>query len=445
MIVIELKLEINLVEILTELLDWLEKHLLLWTNLLEAGLIISFGLLAWLINRKISSPVKLGLSKIPGLNKEKAVQLADKILLFCVWWILIWGYYLFGLSLELPVSLTSIAGNLLTAWLLIKIVSILVPGESLLVRLISYFIWTVAVLNILGLYDQVIGTLDDIVFVGGNIRLSLLAIIRGLLTFSILFWLSGRLHLLLKQQIRRKTSFSPSIKLLLYKTIRVLLIIIVILITLSSLGVKLSTFAFLGGAIGVGLGFGLQKIVSNYVSGIIILLDRSIKPGDIIEIDDVFGQVRAQKTRFVSMVTMTGKEYLIPNENFITQQVINWSYSTNRVRLDVSVGVSYQSDLRKVEKLILEAAEGVDRVLSNPEPDCLLKEFGGNTVNFELRFWINDPGQGVNNVRSKVLFAIWDNFARERIEIAFPQRDLHLSSISDSVMDNIKEITDKND
>lgn len=396
-------------------------------------------ILAWLLNKRIKSKSEIALQKIPGLEEKRAKRLVDRLLVIFIWWLFIWGYFLIGTPLGLPILMVVIVGNLLSAWLLIKFVSILIPGENFILRLLSYLVWTIAVLNIIGLYDSVTEMLGNIVFAGGNIALSALDIIRGVLIFSLLFWLSGRLHLILKEQIQNKTDFTPSIKLLFNKTIRVLLIMIVVLITLSSLGVELSTFAFLGGAIGVGFGFGLQKIVSNYVSGIIILLDGSIKPGDVIEIDDVFGRIRSQETRFVSMVTLSGKEYLIPNENFITQQVINWSHSNSRVRLDVEIGVAYGSDMRQVEELVLAAAEGINRVLERPKAVCLMKEFGDNTVDFELRFWINDPELGVYNVRSDVLFAVWDKFAEAGIEISFPQRDLHLKSFSSKLVEQIKD------
>ncbi len=395
-------------------------------------------ILAWFLNKRIKTTARLGLEKVPTLEKTRVKKLINSLLMVFIWWIFIWGYYLIGTPLGFPNLMVVIVGNLLSAWLVIKFVSILIPGEKFIVKLLSYLVWTIVVLNISGLYNPVTEMLDNIVFAGGNITLSLMDIIRGVLIFSLLFWLSGHLHSILKNQIENRTKLTPSIKLLFYKTIRVLLIVVVVLITLSSLGVELSTFAFLGGAIGVGVGFGLQKIVSNYVSGIIILLDGSIKPGDVIEIDDVFGRIRSQETLFVSMVTLSGKEYLIPNENFITQQVINWSHSNNRVRLDVEIGVAYGSDMREVEELVLEATKDINRVLERPKPVCLMKEFGDNTVNFELRFWINDPELGVYNVRSDVLFAIWDSFAEAGIEISFPQRDLHVKSLSAEVVEEIK-------
>jgi len=230
---------------------------------------------------------------------------------------------------------------------------------------------------------------------------------------------------------------------LLTKLAKFLIFTSAVLFTLSAVGVDLSAFAFLGGAIGVGLGFGLQKIVSNFISGIIILADKSIKPGDVVEIGSVYGWVKKLDTRFVSVVTRSGKEYLIPNEDFITKEVINWSYSDELVRVSAEVGVSYSSDLRLVEELILKAAEEKRRILSSPEPNCLLMGFGDSSVNFELRFWINDPRNGIQNIRSEVLFSIWDNFEEHGIEIPFPQRDYHLKSLSDSVNQQLKNFRDK--
>ncbi len=205
---------------------------------------------------------------------------------------------------------------------------------------------------------------------------------------AILFWIASWSEKYFRRRLQRSSNLTPSVRVLVQKTIRVILYAAALMLALSSIGIDLSAFAFLGGAIGVGLGFGLQTIVSNFISGIIIILDKSIKPGDVIEIGEVFGTVRTLNTRFVSVVTLAGKEYLIPNESFITNEVINWSYSDDLVRLDTTVGVGYDSDLKKVQELILQAMNDHERIIRDPDPVCLLKEFGDNTVDFELRFWI---------------------------------------------------------
>ena len=195
-------------------------------------------------------------------------------------------------------------------------------------------------------------------------------------------------------------------------------------IALSSVGVDLTALTVFSGAVGVGLGFGLQKVVSNFVSGVIILLDKSIKPGDTISLEGTFGWIRELRARFVSVVTRDGREYLIPNEDFITQRVINWSFSDNFVRLDVNFGVSYDADPHKVSQLAIEAAMSVARVEADRRPVCWLTDFGESSLDFVLRFWIRDPQQGLTNVRGKVLLALWDTFKENGISIPYPHREI---------------------
>jgi len=308
------------------------------------------------------------------------------------------------------------------------------------VKIISSLVWTVTALKILNIYEKTLDILDNLSFQSGNLNVSLLLIIKGLLIFSILFWAFGKINEVLQKRITKTDNLTPSIKVLLTKLTKFALFTIAFLLTLSSIGVDLSTFAFLGGAIGLGLGFGLQKIVSNFISGIIILLDKSIKPGDIIEINDVYGRIKSLDTRFVSIVTLAGKEYLIPNENFITKEVINWSYSDELVRVDIPVGVGYDSNMNLVKELLLKSLENEERIVSTPSSACLMEEFGDNTVNFSLRFWIKDPDNGIANIKSNVLLTIWDLFAENDINIAFPQLDLHLESISDELENKLKKI-----
>ena len=178
----------------------------------------------------------------------------------------------------------------------------------------------------------------------------------------------------------------------------------------------------------MGIGFGLQKVVSNLISGVILLLDKSIKPGDVIEVGDSYGKIQSLGARYVSVITRDGFEYLIPNEDLITQQVINWSFSDRLVRLKIGVGVSYDTDIHKAMDLVVQAARGVNRVLDKPEPMCQLKNFGDSSVDLELYIWIGDPDEGISNVGSTIRLAIWDLFQQHHIKIPFPQRDLHMKS-----------------
>jgi small-conductance mechanosensitive channel len=184
----------------------------------------------------------------------------------------------------------------------------------------------------------------------------------------------------------------------------------------------------LTGAIGVGIGFGLQKMVSNFVSGVTILLDKSIKPGDVIAVGETYGRVHSLGARYVSIIARDGREFLIPNEDLVTQQVENWTYSSEHIRLKVPIGISYRSDPRKAIALCLEAAVEIERVLEQPQPTCLVRGFGESAIDLELRFWIKDPMNGVANVKSEILLQVWDRFQKHGIEIPFAQRDLHITS-----------------
>lgn len=428
-----------LVEVYNNIAIWVENEFLVIGNLIELVIIILFYIFSYFLTGKLTGAVKKGLTWIKILTDEQRKKIINEILKSMVFVLLVSIYLLFGELFPLPIFLSDIIANITFALVIIRLTVILLPRGTAMVKIIFFLIWSVAVLNILGIYGQTVEILEEIRFASGNLNISLMAIIRGILLFSILFWLEEKVSRIIINRIRESDSFTPSVKVLLNKLSKTLLYILVIFVTLSSLGVDLSSFAFLGGAIGVGLGFGLQKIVSNYISGIIILLDKSVKPGDVIEINDVYGRIKSQETRFVSLVTRAGKEYLIPNESFITNQVINWSYSDDLVRLEAKVGVSYKSDIHQVRDLLLQAVNEKDRVVEYPPPVCLLTEFGSSSVNFEIRFWIKDPSEGVANIRSDVLFSIWDLLKENDIQIPFPQQDVHFKSMSPEV----KEVAEK--
>jgi small-conductance mechanosensitive channel len=227
-------------------------------------------------------------------------------------------------------------------------------------------------------------------------------------------------------RIERNEDISPSMRVLVVKFMQVALYGLAIVIGLRSVGVDLTGLAVLSGAIGVGLGFGLQKVVSNLVSGVIILLDKSIKPGDVISLGDTFGWIQTLGARYASVVTRDGKEYLIPNEDLITNQVVNWSHSDEFVRLDIHFGTSYGDDPHLVRRIAIEAARGVDRVLTSKAPVCHITGFGDSSVDYILRFWISDPTGGLTNIRGNVFLALWDAFHAHGISIPFPQREVRM-------------------
>jgi len=187
--------------------------------------------------------------------------------------------------------------------------------------------------------------------------------------------------------------------------------------------------------IGIGIGLGLQKSIANLFSGLVLLLDKSIKPGDVIAIGDTYGWVDSLNARYVSVYTRDGIEHLIPNEQLITQEVQNWTHTNRLIRLRLPIGVHYESDVRRAIDLCVESATEVERVIDKPAPVCLLNGFGDNSVDLELRFWIGDPQKGTSNVKSKILMNVWDKFKENKIEIPYPQRDLHIRSSVVGVFD----------
>ena len=273
--------------------------------------------------------------------------------------------------------------------------------------------------------------LDGYGIQAGSIHLSLWSA-AVFFAVIILVIVVGRLGGKLSRRVMaRFTGLDLAQQLLAEKLISILIWALAILMGIDVLGIDLTALAVFSGAFGLAVGFGLQKTFGNMLAGIILLMDRSIKPGDVIAVNDPtgresFGQIRKIGIRAISVVTRDRKEYLIPNENLMVNQVVNWSYSSREVRVKAPVGVSYASDLDLAEELMHRAAIESPRVLVQPEPKVLLMNFGPNAVEFEIRFWISDPEEGVNGVRSEVLKRVWRLFKDHGIELPFPQLDLHL-------------------
>jgi small-conductance mechanosensitive channel len=295
-------------------------------------------------------------------------------------------------------------------------------------RAVATIAWIVAALDILGLLSPTIAALDNLAITVGTVRISVLLVFKAIFIVAVLLWIAIGLARIVNARLQRVSELSPSVRVLTGNLVKIALISIALVIGLNTVGIDLTAFTVFSGAVGVGVGFGLQKIVSNFISGIILLLERSIKPGDVIEVGSTFGSVIYLGARYASVRGRDGKEYLIPNENLITNQVVNWSYSSSLVRLDAEFGVGYGSDLHAVRDLAVEVASQTQRVLASPPPVCHVTGFGDSAVNMLLRFWIADPANGVTNIKGAVLLGLWDAFHDHQIEIPFPQRDVHIRS-----------------
>lgn len=249
--------------------------------------------------------------------------------------------------------------------------------------------------------------------------------------FALFFLLYAAIFLasLLERRIQRTQGLTATSKVLINKIVRVTLVSLALLVGITTAGVDLSLLAVFGGAVGLGVGFGLQKGVSNLFSGMLLLLDKSIKPGDIIELEGTFGWVDQMGARYTSIVTRDNKSFLVPNEDFITQQVVNWSHGNTLVRLEVEFGVDYRSDPHKVKDIAEKAAIAHERICEDPLPICHLVEFGDSSLNFKLRFWIKDAHKGVTNMREAVMLALWDAFKENDIAIPYPHREVYIHEV----------------
>lgn len=331
-------------------------------------------------------------------------------------------------AIGVDTTMLGIVMKLLLAWIIIRIVVQFI-GNPAMRSFFALVTWTIAALSIFGLLDQTTTTLDGIGFSIGESKITLLAVINSILLIVALLYFALFGASFAERRIKKVDSLTRSTQVLISKVVRVMLIVFALLIGVTSAGIDLSLFAVFGGAIGLGIGFGLQKGISNLFSGMLLLTDRSIKPGDVIEIPDIgtFGWVNNMAARYTEIVTRDNKSFLIPNEDFITQRVVNWSHGNSMIRLQVSFGVHYKSDPHLVKKIAEEATNGAnDRIAENPAPVCHLTEFGDSALNFSLRFWIKDAEQGVTNIKGQVMLALWDAFKENDIEIPYPHREIYM-------------------
>jgi len=332
-------------------------------------------------------------------------------------------------------KLISAGVSLLAAWIVIRLVTLVIrsPFWS---RVAFYVVWPIAALDAFGVLDDVVRQLDAFSIPigvdesGVQQTFSALDMLRTIAVFGVLFWGARFLNHIITGRINAIDELTVSFKALLSKLLDVLLPIIALVAALQIVGFPFGTLAIFGGAVGLGIGLGMQRTVSNFFAGFTLIADKTIKPGDVIEVAGTYGWVTQMNARYVSLRTRDGTAHLVPNDKFIEEGVVNWSHDDRVIRLHAPFGVSYATkDLRGLARKAEEIAVGVNRVLKTPAPRCNLMEFGDSSINFDLRFWINDPANGTANVRSDVMMAVWDMLVENGIEIPFPQRDLHIKTM----------------
>lgn len=294
-------------------------------------------------------------------------------------------------------------------------------------NIISTTIWIIVVLHLVGVLPDITAVLDELALSIGDRRVSLLDVIKVTLSVVVFLVLATWLSRVLERRVMGSRHLGVSMRLALSKTIKIVLLSLAILVALNSVGIDLTALTVFGGALGVGLGLGLQRITSNFVSGMILLYDRSIRPGDVITIGDRFGWVQELRARYIVVRDRDGVETLIPNENLITSEVTSWSHTDKTVRVKVKVQISYNDDPEQAMEVIRKACEH-PRVLADPPVAVRLMAFADSGIDMEARVWIEDPEAGVNGVRSDINLAIWKGFREAGITIPYPQRDVHVIS-----------------
>lgn len=412
--------------ILTDPLGWAQTHLLnseiLWPYLLEIGVILSALILGMLIAPQARRWVISGVERLPDNLRSIIQETAPRLVRPALWAGLLYASQAALAGGAMDSTLVRIASSLSLAWLLIRLVTAFLPTSFR--KPAGWTIWIFAALYAFGILDEVITWLSGIGPPFGDRIISPVFVVQAITTVALFLfaanWLAGKL----KTRVDELPQVEPSIRILMGNAVQIGLFFGAALLAMAGLGIPLSGLAVLGGAIGVGLGFGMQQIVANFISGVILLTDRSIKPDDVIEVDETYGVVKSLGLRYASVITRDGKEHLIPNEMLITDKVVNWSYSNKEVRVKRRLRVEYETDLRQAVDLVQKGAMETDRVLARPAPKCLVMEFGDEAIEIEVRFWINDPENGVSNVSSAVMLNIWDHFKLAGIDIPLRHEDI---------------------
>ncbi|HOY36094.1 MAG TPA: mechanosensitive ion channel [Piscinibacter sp.] len=395
------------------------------TALAELGVLVGCLLLAWAIVRLLRGRAPTAGSIWFG------ERIIDGVLFPMVALALAFGARLL-LSASLKIAVFKVAIPILVSLLVIRlavrVLRVTFPDAHwvrVIERTVSWIAWLAVVLWITGVLPLLLEAMDEVSWKVGATRLTLRNLVEGTLTAGLVMVVALWISAAIEKQLLRGSGDDLSIRKIAANLVRALLLFLGLILALSAVGIDLTALSVLGGAVGVGLGFGLQKIAANYVSGFVILAERSLRIGDMVRVDNFDGRVTDIRTRYTVIRALSGREAIVPNEMLITQRVENLSLADMKVLLATTVQVAYGTDVRALQARLTEAVANVPRVLKDPEPSCQLAEFAADGMNLTINFWIADPENGQGNVRSDVNLAILDLFDREGIEIPFPQRVMH--------------------
>lgn len=408
----------------TELTDLLGS-LLHPTALAELGVLAGCLLLAWAIVRLVRGRVAVTGSIWFG------ERIIDGVLFPVLALALALGARLM-LAASLKIAVFKLAIPILVSLLVIRlavrVLRVTFPDAHwvrVIERTVSWIAWLAVVLWITGVLPLLLDAMDEVSWKVGATRLTLRNVVEGTLTAGLVMVVALWISAAIEKQLLRGSGDTLSIRKIAANLVRALLLFLGLILAMSAVGIDLTALSVLGGGLGVGLGLGLQKIAANYVSGFVILAERSLRIGDMVRVDNFDGRVTDIRTRYTVIRALSGREAIVPNEMLITQRVENLSLADMKVLLSTAVQVAYGTDVRALQARVMAAVAAVPRVLKDPEPSCQLAEFAADGMNLNVNFWIADPENGQGNVRSDVNLAILDLFDREGIEIPFPQRVMH--------------------
>jgi small-conductance mechanosensitive channel len=414
-------------------------------SLLQLAIIAGSAVLGWWITQLVRP--RLASTDVPDDLASRAREAAWVSAPYAIVLLVLVGVAGLLHALGTPAGIVNVAVQLLGLLLLIR-VGVYVLRVSLGARArikgwgtpITLVLWAFLALHLLGWGENVIALLDDIGISAGDTRISIWSVIKLLVTVSLFVVAAMWVSRWLERHVLRLDGLAPNMRIGIAKFTQAFLVGLSVLVGLNAAGLDLTTLNVLTGAVGIGLGFGLQSIAANFVSGFVLLMDRSIKPGDVISFTGTtgtategFGWVEELRGRYVVVRDRDGVATLVPNQNLITNSVVNWSYTDPRVRLKLPVRVSYKDDPELAMRLMLESTLDHSRVIQDPAPVARLMSFGDHGIELELRFWIHDPQAGVNNVRSDVNRRIWRLFKEHGVTIPVAQREVRLEMVNPRV------------
>lgn len=301
-------------------------------------------------------------------------------------------------------------------------------------RWIAFGIWLAVAMHLLGLSGDVIDFFEDITFRVGKQSISLWLIGQGVISVALTLLISLWLSAVFERRLMQAESLDMSFRVVLGRFTKALLVTVAVLVSLALVGIDLTVLSVFGGALGVGLGLGLQRIASNYMSGFIILLDHSIRIGDLVTVDKFSGSVTHIATRYTVLKALDGTESILPNEMFVNTPVVNHSFTNRKVAVTLPLAVAYDSDLNLVQELMINAARNHPRVLADPPPKVALARFGADGLELEMGFWIEDPERGAAGARNEINWAIWNDFRLHGVQIPYPQREIRIIGGAEQVL-----------